>query len=87
MGPDNPRMFEVRQILADDGRIYEAQWRVPEIGERYFRSGTNHVAVLRQTCNSSRWTVDRECVLDEDGRPKSRVEDGVRKVSVRKEWL
>lgn len=76
----------------DRGIPHRVIWRVPEVGERYFRSGQDHVATLRQPANSCRWVVLESLNGNNHGTSveagRFTVQDGVRKVNLTsRSWL
>ena len=81
-----------RWIVDDKEVTQRVEWRIPQVGERYFRAGTDHVATLRRTRTTPRWVV-----LDSlsgnnpdtpDGSGRFTVENGVRKVRLTsRSWL
>lgn len=89
-----PSNTEGRTLWMDDdlGDTYKVVWRIPEVGERYFRSGQNHVATLRQPANSCRWVVLESLNGNNHGTSaragRFTVQDGVRKVNLAsRSWL
>lgn len=81
-----------RWLEDDRGDTYKVVWRVPQVGELYFRKGQDHVATLRQPANSCRWVVLESLNENKSARPdqsgRFTVQDGVRKVRLNsRSWL
>lgn len=74
-------MSDTKVIKDDKGDVHKCVWRVPEIGERYFRKGSDHVAVLTVPCKTPRYVV----VETESGRMNFDG-SGRRKVQLRGDW-
>lgn len=81
-----------RWIVDDMGVTQRVEWRIPQVGERYFRKGQDHVATLRQPANSCRWVVLESLNENKSAHPdqsdRFTVQDGVRKVRLNsRSWL
>ena len=78
----------VAEMTDDRGVRHTVAWRIPQIGEWYFRKGSDHVAQLTTKCVTPRFVVVSN-TTDAVGKAgvTVRVVDGARKVvSLRADW-